>query len=91
MIFTQAVSDYRLEMDADGRTLPLLVSNEGLLYFGSLDGSMLSLFMSIAGGAQAVFHLASSLPWLVENKASSTVNPTTKGGPCNCWNVVPLQ
>ncbi|CAE7259013.1 unnamed protein product [Symbiodinium natans] len=65
VIFTQAVSDYRLEMDADGRTLPLLVSNEGLLYFGSLDGSMLSLFMSIAGGLswEAAFRPLSSVSW----------------------------
>ncbi|CAE7204681.1 unnamed protein product, partial [Symbiodinium sp. KB8] len=50
VIFTQAISDYRVDQSAAGEVLPDIVGNDGMLYFGSLIDSMLSLFMSIAGG-----------------------------------------
>ena len=45
MLFTQAVSDYK----ADSNTT-LVHQDAAQLYFGSLVDSMLTLFMSLAGG-----------------------------------------
>ena len=46
VIFTQAVSDYRVDIYANGAELPALIDTAGDLYFGALHQSMLSLFMS---------------------------------------------
>lgn len=50
VLIAQAISDFTIDLEEQNLEVPPVLEEEGRRYFGNLPLSMLSLFMSIAGG-----------------------------------------
>eukprot|EP00438_Fugacium_kawagutii_P010728 Skav213179 [mRNA] locus=scaffold11:219707:222132:- [translate_table: standard] len=50
VLFAQAINDFTVDLQEQDLDVPAVLEEEGDRYFGNLPRSMMSLFMSIAGG-----------------------------------------